>query len=396
MSIVRVKSVIATTAVLALLAACGGGGGGMGGGGSMSQTGFIDKALVADSSASKSTYSATTVDANLTNPWGIAFNPGGDVWVANEGSSTTTLYDGSGNIVPAYTGAPLSIGVAKSASGVGGPTGLVYNSSISAGSGSFLMPDGAPALFIYATVGGAIEGWDTASAATTIIKFDGSASGTVYTGLAIGHDGSGNYFLYAADFGNGKVDVFDHGFTNITPAGSFATPTGVPAGYVPFGIQNIPAADGSAQIYVAYAQQNAGKNGAVAGAGNGYVAVFDSAGTFMKLLISGGSLNAPWGMALAPNGFGTFSGALLVGNFGDGKINAYNISTGALMGVLNAPNGTALQFSGLWGIAFGNGSNNQPTTTLFYAAGVSSESGGVYGRIDYGTVNTGGGGGGGY
>ena len=112
----------------------------------------------------------------------------------------------------------------------------------------------------------------------------------------------------------------------------------------------------------------------------------------MKLLISGGSLNAPWGMALAPNGFGTFSGALLVGNFGDGKINAYNISTGALMGVLNAPNGTALQFSGLWGIAFGNGSNNQPTTTLFYAAGVSSESGGVYGRIDYGTVNTGGGG----
>lgn len=362
----------------------------------MTQTGFIDKALVANSSAVMSSSGASTVDANLVNPWGIAFAPEAPVWISNQGTSTTTLYDGNGNIIAAYTGAPMAIGVAKSASGVGGPTGVVYNSSIGS-AGAFVMPDGNPAQFLYATLGGAIEGWDTASAANTMIVYDGSASGAVYTGLALGQDGSGNYFLYAADFANGKVDMFDHGFNNITAAGSFNTPTGVPSGYAPFGIQNIPASNGSAQIYVSYAQQNAAKTGAATGAGMGYVAVFDSAGAFMKLLISGGSLNAPWGMALAPSGFGSFGGALLVGNFGDGKINAYNVSSGALIGSLNSPSGTALQFSGLWGIAFGNGSESQPTTTLFYAAGVNGETDGIYGRIDYGSTSTStGGGGGGY
>lgn len=399
MSIARVSYGMAAIAAVVLVAACGGGGGGSGGGGGVSSTpqmGFIDTALVADTSTVKTTYSATTVDANLVNPWGIAFNPGGDVWVSNQGSSTTTLYNGSGAVELAYTGAPTAIGIANSAAGLAGPTGVVYNSSISGGSGSFVMSDGAAALFIYATLGGTIEGWDNASAASAVVEYDGSASGAVYTGLAVGQDGSSNYFLYAADFANGSVDVFDHGFNKITPAGGFTTPTGVPAGYVPYGIQNIPLASGAAQVYVAYALQNAGKTGSVPGAGNGYVAVFDNAGNFLKLLISGGSLNAPWGMAVAPSGFGSFGGALLVGNFGDGRINAYNASSGALMGALSSPSGTTLQISGLWGIAFGNGSANQPTTTLFYAAGVNDQADGIYGRIDYGSASSGGGGGGGY
>jgi uncharacterized protein (TIGR03118 family) len=395
MSIVRVKCGITAVAGLAVLVGCGGGGGdsgGGGGGGTMQQSGFIDKALVADTSALKGSTNAATSDASLKNPWGIAFGPGLAVWVANQVTSTTTLYDGNGAVQTAYSGAPAAITIAKP-----GPTGTVYNFSISGNSGSFTLPDGAPAQFLYATLSGTIEGWDLATAATTHTAYDGSASGTAYTGLAIGQDGGGNWFLYAADFTNGKVDMLDHGFNLVTPAGAFATPTGVPAGFVPYGIQNIVAGNGAAQIIVTYAQQNAGKSGAVPGAGLGYVAQFDHAGTLLKLLISGGALNAPWGVAIAPTSFGPFGGALLVGNFGDGTINAFNASTGASMGALKSPSGTVLALAGLWGIAFGNGAASQPATTLFYTAGANNQADGIYGRIDYGTVSSGGGGGsGGY
>jgi uncharacterized protein (TIGR03118 family) len=393
MSIVRVKSVVATTAVLALLAACGGGGGGMssgyggGGGGGMQQMGFIDKALVADTSALQTSTSAATLDANLKNPWGIAFGPGLPVWVANQVTSTTTLYDGNGAVQKAYSGAPAAITVATAS-----PTGAVYNGSIG-GAGAFVVA-GSPAQFIYATLSGTIEGWNLTTAATTKTAYT-APGGTAYTGLAIGQDGTGNnWTLYAADFANGKVDMLDKAFNLVTPAGAFATPAGVPAGYVPYGIQNI-ASSGSAaaQIAVAYAKQ--GPAGAVAGAGNGYVAVFDNMGANGKLLISAGPLNAPWGMALAPNGFGSFGGALLVGNLGDGTINAFNVSTGASMGALKSPSGTTLALSGLWGIAFGNGAASQPTSTLFYTAGANSQADGIYGSIVYGSSSSGGGGGGG-
>src|SRR5262249_15303775 len=137
------------------------------------------------------------------------------------------------------------------------------------------------------------------------------------------------------------------------------------------------------QIYVAYAQQNAGKSAAVTGAGLGYVAVFDSGGTLISTLVSGGALNAPWGMTKADAEFGPFGGDILVGNFGDGKINAYNSTTGAFAGALTAPNGSVVVIPNLWGISMGNGASTQPTSTLFFAAGVNNQADGVYGRIDY-------------
>ncbi len=395
----RMKSGLTWIGVATLLAACGGGGGGGGGGGSSSTTppamGFVVTALVADTSTVQSEDEATYTDPNLKNPWGIALDPQGYVWVANNVTSTSTIYSGAGVATAPYTGGPLAIDIAKGSDGTADPTGIVYNSSISGNSGSFVLPDGAPASFIYATLGGTIEGWDTASAGSTVIEYDGGASGAVYTGLALGADSTGNFFLYAADFSNGTVDVFDHGFNKITPAGGFTMPTGVPAGFAPYGIQNIAASGGTTQIYVSYAQQNAAKNAAVPGAGAGYVAVFDADGNFIKLLISGGSLNAPWGMALAPSSFGGVGGALLVGNFGDGKINAYNASTGVLTGALVGSSGSPVVISGLWGIAFGNGANGLSTTTLYFTAGANNEADGVYGTVTYGSSSTGGGGGGG-
>lgn len=388
MSLARKISQFVSVTSIALLAACGGGGGGGGGGsgggaGGSTQKAFIGSSLVADNATVKSTYRATNTDSNLINPWGLAFNPQGFAWVANQGSSTTTLYDGNGVVQPPYSGGPMAIAIAKGSVAIGDPTGIVYNSSLSTGSNAFVLSDGSAAAFLFDTLGGTIQGWNTGTAGTTVIAYDGGASGAVYTGLAIGADSGGNYMLYAANFAQGTVDVFDHSFNKITPAGSF-TDSAIPAGYVPYGIQNIPSSSGATQIYVTYAQQNSAKNGAVPGAGLGYVAVFDATGVLSSTLISGGALDAPWGVAMAPSGFGSLGGALLVGNFGNGQINAYNPTTGASMGPLTNASGAAIQVPGLWGMAFGNGINNQPATTLFFTAGVNNQADGVYGRIDYG------------
>jgi len=221
----------------------------------------------------------------------------------------------------------------------------------------------------------------------TVTAYDDGAGGAIYKGLAIGEDSSGNKFLYASDFHNAKVDVFNGSFTKVAAAGGFVDAS-VPAGYAPFGIQNIPAGDGSARIYVAYAKQDSDRRDEVDGAGFGYLAVFDASGTLIKHLASGGALNAPWGIAMAPSNFGALSGELLVGNFGDGAINAYDPATGTSQGAMMLRSGGPVQIAGLWGIAFGNGLNSQPTNTLFYAAGANGEADGVYGRIDYDTSMT--------
>jgi uncharacterized protein (TIGR03118 family) len=180
--------------------------------------------------------------------------------------------------------------------------------------------------------------------------------------------------------------VFDGTFKKVTTTGGFVDAS-VPAGFAPVGIQNIPGSDGSAHIYVSYAKQGSGAD-EVDGAGLGYIAVFDGTGTLVTHLVSGGALNAPWGIALAPANFGTFSGDLLVGNFGDGTINAYDPATGASKGAMMLRSGGAVQLPGLWRIAFGNGLNSQPTNTLFYAAGANGEADGIYGRIDFDTSPT--------
>jgi uncharacterized protein (TIGR03118 family) len=362
----------AATACLALLAiaSCGGGGGGGSMGAGMTASGFVSTHLVSNVNTATNPYSGSNADAHLVNAWGIAFNPQGFVWVANNGTSTSTLYDGAG--VPQS----LVVAIPPGATGSARPTGIVFN-----GSQSFQVTQGGvsgASPFIFVGEGGTVSAWSPAVNMTTaILVVDGSAQGKIYKGLAISSQG-GVPRLYAADFHNGVVDVFDANFARVVSAGAFIDPN-LPLGYAPFGIQTI-----GNQILVAFAKQDTQASDQVAGAGLGAVDVFDTAGNLTARLIApGGKLNAPWGMTLAPAGFGPFGGDLLVGNFGDGTINAFNPSTGAWVGAIADGNGATIAIDGLWGLAFGNGINGQPTDTLFYAAGPAAESNGVYGRIDF-------------
>jgi uncharacterized protein (TIGR03118 family) len=372
--------------------ACGGGGA-YGGNTSKSTqltvtapTSYTATTLVGDTAAG----GALTVDTNLLNPWGIAFGPTTPAWVANNHSETSTLYDGNGKAQP--TASPIVVNFAASASGTTfDPTGVVFNAS----STDFVVKSGAnsgAARFIFVGEGGMIAGWspnvDRANAITTYTD----AGGAVYKGVALASNGSAN-FLYATDFHNGKVDVFDATFAKQTPSATsfaFTDPT-LPTGYAPFGIQALPTGTGGAtQLYVTYAQQSPPDNHDNAnGAGLGLVDVFDTNGNLVTHLIQvGGKLNAPWGLALAPADFGTLSNTLLIGNFGDGKINAYDPATGAYVGTVSDSTGAAFAQPGLWGIAFGNGADNQPKNTLFWAAGLNNEANGAYGRIDAGGAPT--------
>lgn len=355
------------------LASCGGGGGD--GGNSMQMMtpppttpiiagAFTTRPLVADSGSG-----AAHLDGHLVNAWGLAFNPTGFAWVANNGSATSTLYDGDG--VPQT----LVVAIPPGSSGTASPTGIVYN-----GSTSFQVTQngvsGASA-FIFATENGTLSGWSPAvNRNNAVLVVDTGATGAVYKGLAIANYAGANY-LYAADFRNARVDVYDASWKRVTlPGGAFADPN-LPAGYAPFGIQAI-----GGRIVVAYAQRTSGSIDETKGAGLGVVDVFDASGALVKRLVTGGALNAPWGIAMAPANFGGASNMLLVGNFGDGKINVYNPDTGAFAGTLMRADGSAIVIDGLWGIAFGNGVSNQPTNTLFYTAGPGDEAHGLYGRID--------------
>jgi uncharacterized protein (TIGR03118 family) len=311
-------------------------------------------------------------DPNLVNAWGVAFNPFGPVWVADNKTGVSTLYDGMGKPQSLIVQIPSP----ANASVMGSPTGIVFN-----GSTGFVVSQGSasgPSRFIFATEDGVIAGWAPNVDATHAIRVvdNSAATGAVYKGLALSAGGKGS-LLYAADFHNNKVDVFDSSFKPATLSSGAFTDSTLPAGFAPFGIQAI-----NGDIYVAYAKQDAAKHDDVAGNGLGYINVFDPNGKFIKRLVSAGALNAPWGMTVAPAGFGNFANRLLVGNFGDGKINAYSIATGAFIGTISGTNQQPIQISGLWGLAFGNGFANQPVDTLFFAAGPGGEMHGLYGRID--------------
>ncbi|GGD02023.1 TIGR03118 family protein [Undibacterium terreum] len=357
------------------LAACGGSdyGGGMATPAAPTQLPPVTPPVVTMAYSAKSIVSdvvgnAANTDANLKNAWGIAFNPTGFVWVANNGSSTSTLYDGNG--VPQT----LIVSLPAGQSGANSPTGIVFNSSqdfkVSQGGKT-----GASA-FIFVGESGTVSGWSpSVNLNSTINVVDGGAGGKVYKGLAISSYLGVNY-LYATDFHNGNVDVYDSTFTQVSLPGGFKDAS-IPAGFAPFGIQAI-----GSNIYVTYAKQDAQAHDDVMGAGLGIVDVFDSSGTFLKQLVKAGALNAPWGLAMAPANFGPFSGKLLVANFGDGKINAYDPADGSFAGTISKADGTPIVIDGLWGIAFGNGINNQPVNTLFFTAGPAEEAHGLYGRID--------------
>ncbi len=367
LSVARFMANLASFGLAASLVACGGSDYGSGGMATpmpapplmppTTATAYVLKSLVADTSGA-----AAHTDANLKNAWGIVFNPAGFVWVVNNGTSTSTLYDGNG--------VPQSLVVAVP----GGPTGIVFNSSQ-----DFKVSQnghtGASA-FIFVGESGTVSGWSpSVNLNNAVGVVDASAGGKVYKGLAIANYLGFNY-LYAADFHNASIDVYDSSFTKVSLPGGFKDAS-IPAGYAPFGIQAI-----GAKIYVAYAKQDAQAHDEIAGTSLGIIDVFDTAGVFIKQLAFGGALNAPWGMTMAPANFGSLSDMLLVANFGDGRINAYDPDTGRFAGVLSGADGSPIVIDGLWGIAFGNGINSQPANTLFFTAGPSDEAHGLYGRID--------------
>jgi uncharacterized protein (TIGR03118 family) len=322
-----------------------------------SGTNFNRVNLVSNSSQD----SGARVDANLVNGWGIAFSPTGNPWISSEAAGVSVVYDAAGNeVLP-----PVSIPSASANTG-GHPTGSVFNTSTTA----FMLPGGGVSRFIFAGDDGVISAWGAGTAAERVVDNSATAS---YTGITIANDSSGT-FLYAANFKQSKIDVFDSTFAAANK--TFADP-GLPEGYSPFNIQNI-----GGQLYVMYAKL--GSDGdEEKGAGLGYVDIYKPDGTLVGRFASQGDLNAPWGVAMAPAGFldGNNSNVILVGNFGDGHINAYSPDA-KFIGQLSS-NGTPIVIDGLWGISFAPSSASTiPSTRLFFAAGPNDEANGLFGYID--------------
>jgi uncharacterized protein (TIGR03118 family) len=306
---------------------------------------------------------ATHTDPDLQNGWGIAEPPTGPWWVADNGTDKSTLYNADG------TKRSLVVQIAD-----GAPTGIVFN-----GSSGFVVSTvvggvtkSGPAAFIFAGEGGTISGWNpTVDATHSVVAVP--STGAVYKGLAL----AGGQ-LYATDFGGGKVDVFNSSFGAGTATGGFVDPN-LPSGYAPFGIAAV-----SGKLVVTFAKQEPGEEDELHHQGFGVVDEFDTNGDLISRIATHGQLNAPWGIALAPAGFGPFSGDLLVGNFGDGRINAYARQPDGSWeraGGLRDSSGRAISIDGLWGIGFGNNGAAGLSTTLYFAAGPNDEEDGLFGSI---------------
>jgi len=311
---------------------------------------------------------AQLTDSSLVNAWGMSFSPTSPVWISDNGADVATLYRGDTPGVP-IAKVPLTVTIPD-----GAPTGQVFNPTsdfvVSAGGAS------APARFIFASENGSIDAWNPGvppPGPSTMAQSMVTVTGAVYKGLALSTGVSGSH-LFAANFHDNRIDVFNGNFQLVQLDGSFADPM-LPAGYAPFDVANL-----GGRLFVTYAMQDAAAHDDVAGQGHGFVDVFDLEGHLLQRLISHGRLNSPWGLALAPGGFGQFSGDLLVGNFGDGRINAYDPSTGEFVGVLSSRPGKPIVIDGLWALLFGNGTAGTPTTLLF-SAGPDGEQHGLFGSI---------------
>jgi uncharacterized protein (TIGR03118 family) len=306
---------------------------------------------------------AANTDSNLVNAWGLTSTAGSPWWVADNGMDVSTVYKADGTTARA----PVAVSSA--------PTGAVSNSS-----SNFMITNGtttAPATFIFATEHGQILAWTSTVSGNAAMQ-EASSPEAVYKGLAIAGDR-----LYATDFHHGRIDVFDGSFQPVDTTGKFVDP-GIPAGYAPFGIQNV-----NGTLVVTYAKQDADQHDDVAGAGHGFVDRFSTTGTFLGRVATHGQLNSPWGIAMAPANFGRFSSDLLIGNFGDGQISAYEPQLDGsfeLVGQLRTGDRKVLTIEGLWALQFGKGAmaNNGPTTTLFFTAGPDDESHGLFGTITAG------------
>jgi uncharacterized protein (TIGR03118 family) len=308
-------------------------------------------------------------DPNLVNAWGLTAGPTSPWWVSDNGTDVSTLYDGTGTAIP------LVVKVA------GAPTGDVFN-----GGPGFVVShegDSGPSVFLFATESGTIRGWNpavpaTSSTSTRSFRVGGRrGAGAVYKGLAIATGTEGD-LLYATDFHNGRVDVWNSNF-ELVHRHDFVDPT-LPDGYAPFGIQAI-----NGHIFVTYAQQVPGSNDEAHGPGLGFVDMFSPEGAFEGRVASRHALNAPWGLAWAPADFGRFSDDLLVGNFGDGRIIAFAPTAGGgfeRAGIVRGAGGVPLVIDGLWALEFGNGAAAGPTNSLFFTAGPGDESHGLFGVIN--------------
>jgi uncharacterized protein (TIGR03118 family) len=301
---------------------------------------------------------ATNTDPQLSNPWGIAFVPGSTFWIADNNSGFSTLYDAQGNKQQLTVTIP---GAGTSPCNPGCPTGIVANSTGKFGGGSFL----------FDTEDGIIASWTSGNNAVTIV--DSSASGAVYKGLALLTNASGS-FLLAANFRSGKIDVLDSNLKPASLSGTFTDPN-LETGLAPHGVHVI-----NNSVYVAYALQDSPKHDPINGSGNGALDAYDLNGNFVKRLVSGGALNSPWGVALAPATFGAFANDILVGNFGDGSINVYDPNSGKSLGQVADSNNHAIINLGMWDMVFGQGGTGNPNT-LYITAGGSAQTQGLFAAI---------------
>lgn len=352
------------------------------------------------------TPAASVSDPNLQNAWGLVHGPGTPWWISNNAGGTSTLYNTSGlnplnpamqtpppalvpvTIVPlnAPGGMPgngVKIPNAPSQPAPGSPTGVIFNGSTT----DFLLTPtvgntpGKPALFIFVTEDGTVQGWNPGVNATTaIIKVDNSKvpnkqNGAVYKGATIAEI-NGKEFILAANFRSRRVDVFDSNFQPVHVSEELFDDDEIPSDFAPFNVQGI-----GPNIYVTYAKQDAAKHDPVAGAGFGFVTIFSPSGRKLVHLEHGDWFNAPWGVVLTPADFGEFSHTLLVGNFRGGTIAAFNPITGQFIGSMLDSGGAVLNIDGLWALGFGNGGASGPGSTLFFTAGPDNETNGLFGTL---------------
>src|SRR6266446_591030 len=305
---------------------------------------------------------AKHVDPNLVNPWGMALSSSNAIWVSDNGQGVSTSYNADGT----STGLVVTIPASATNTEGANPTGIVANNT------SFFKvtknSNSLPSTFIFVSEDGSISGYNAQLDMTNaIIAVDNGASGAVYKGVTMGV-ASGHNFLYVTNFHAGTVETYDENFVSQTASFPFTDPN-LPAGFAPFGIRNF-----NGQVFVTYAMQDAAKHDDVAGPGNGFIDVFDTSGNLVKRLVSNGNLNSPWGLALASRNFNPFQNDLLVGNFGDGRINVYDPNTGAFIGTPTEKDGTPLDFANLWDLLpLNNG--------IYFSAGIAHEQDGLFGVI---------------
>ncbi len=331
----------------------------------------VDNTFATTGLVSNTPGTAPVTDPNLVNPWGLASGPSTPFWVANNGTGTLTVYSGDGT--PQPSGSPLVVQVPPAGSAA--PTGLVFNSTngfpISAGGAS------GTSQFIFVGEDGRISAWSSdVSATNAVVVVDNSASGAVYKGVAVATDATNGPLLYATNFTGGTVDVYTSDLTKADlGANAFVDPN-LPSGYAPFGIRAF-----GANVWVTYAVREPGGADDVPGAGNGIVDEYNTSGVFIRRFATGGPLNSPWGIEQAPASFTGGDDAVLIGNFGDGVINAFDPTTGELFDPLSDTNGNPITIDGLWSLDFGDGALAGKTNTLYFTAGVEDETGGLFGAI---------------